>query len=231
MNRLTRLYAIAETLRAAAPRLVTVAQLAAEHTVSGRTVQRDLQALLESGVPVRWQDGRGGGWTVEASMTLPPVNLTEDEAAALLLAVRAASGATPLWPAAQSAWGKITAALDAAGSSAVRQWESKVAVREVDPDRVAIAATVEQAVTASRLLHLHYADSSGAVSEREVEPVGLLTARGDWYLIAWCRLRRADRGFRLDRIRAAQLLPDVVRRRDLKASLIASGVPLDRTTD
>jgi predicted DNA-binding transcriptional regulator YafY len=36
-----------------------------------------------------------------------------------------------------------------------------------------------------------------------VEPAGLLTADGRWYLIAWCRTRRAGRGFRLDRIATA----------------------------
>ncbi|MFF9409701.1 alpha/beta hydrolase fold domain-containing protein [Streptomyces anandii] len=41
-------------------------------------------------------------------------------------------------------------------------------------------------------------DSAGRESDRVVEPVGLLTAGGRWYLIAWCRTRQARGGFRLD---------------------------------
>ncbi|MFE3284142.1 helix-turn-helix transcriptional regulator, partial [Streptomyces sp. NPDC059233] len=72
MNRTTRLYALVEELRANAPRPVTVAALAARFEVSTRTAQRDLQALMESGVPVRTTPGRGGGWTIDPAMTLPP---------------------------------------------------------------------------------------------------------------------------------------------------------------
>ncbi|MGW4007640.1 HTH domain-containing protein [Streptomyces sp. KPB2] len=49
MNRTPRLYALVEELRAAAPRTLTVAALAARFEVSTRTVQRDLQALMEAG--------------------------------------------------------------------------------------------------------------------------------------------------------------------------------------
>ena len=46
MNRTARLYALVEELRAAAPRQMTVAALAARFEVSTRTVQRDLQVLI-----------------------------------------------------------------------------------------------------------------------------------------------------------------------------------------
>ncbi|MER0449459.1 HTH domain-containing protein [Streptomyces sp. Edi4] len=61
MNRTARLYWLVEELRAAAPRPLTVAALAARCEVSTRTVQRDLQTLMETGVPVRTMTGRGGG--------------------------------------------------------------------------------------------------------------------------------------------------------------------------
>ncbi|MDW6061126.1 HTH domain-containing protein [Streptomyces sp. FXJ1.4098] len=95
MNRTARLYALVEELRAAAPRPLTVAALAARFEVSTRTVQRDLQALMESGVPVRNTPGRGGGWTVDPAMTLPPIRFTSDEAWALAAALAAAETAAP----------------------------------------------------------------------------------------------------------------------------------------
>ncbi|MEU2923476.1 HTH domain-containing protein [Streptomyces sp. NPDC007251] len=76
MNRTARLYALVEELRAAAPRPLTVAALASRFEISTRTVQRDLQALLETGVPVRTTPGRGGGWSIDPAMTLPPMHFT-----------------------------------------------------------------------------------------------------------------------------------------------------------
>ena len=55
------------------------------------------------------------------------------------------------------------------------------------------------------MLHLAYADRGGSSTERDVEPLGLLWGSPGWYLLAWCRLRGAVRGFRLDRIRSARL--------------------------
>lgn len=71
MNRTARLYALVEDLRAVAPRPLTVAALATRFEISTRTVQRDLQTLLETGVPVRSIPGRGGGWSIDPEMTLP----------------------------------------------------------------------------------------------------------------------------------------------------------------
>jgi predicted DNA-binding transcriptional regulator YafY len=50
---------------------------------------------------------------------------------------------------------------------------------------------------------LRYADAEGSTTQRAVEPVALAATGGRWYLLAWCRLRRAPRWFRTDRIVAA----------------------------
>jgi proteasome accessory factor B len=55
-----------------------------------------------------------------------------------------------------------------------------------------------------------------------VEPAGLLTADGRWYLIAWCRTRRAGRGFRLDRIAAAALTSEQAQPHKLTELLLGS---------
>lgn len=227
MSRVSRLYAVAESLRAAAPRLVRVGDLAGRHGVSERTIQRDLQELMASGLPVRWQEGRGGGWTMDATASLPPISLTADEAVALLLAIRSGAGAAPKWRAATSAWGKVSAALDPAGVGAVRDWRHRIATRAPDPQRAEVVETVEAALQQHLLLELDYVDACGRSSHRQVEPIGLLAAQGGWYLIAWCRLRQDERGFRLDRITTAGLGTETVIERDLTSALHRAGVPLE----
>ena len=76
MNRIDRLYALVEELRAAGRRGRTARQLAARFEVSVRTIERDLSALGQAGVPLATRTGRAGGFTLDRSMSLPPLNFT-----------------------------------------------------------------------------------------------------------------------------------------------------------
>src|SRR5579871_848960 len=112
MNRTERLYALVEELRARAPGLVQARSLAAHFEVTTRTIERDLLALQEAGVPIWAQPGRGGGYSVYADTTLPPLNLTPAEAAAIATAL-AATRFMPFVPAGRSALQKLTAVMSA----------------------------------------------------------------------------------------------------------------------
>src|SRR5262245_16834253 len=87
MNRTDRLYALVEELRAAGRRGRTARQLAAHFEVSVRTIERDLSAVGQAGVPLATKQGRGGGYTLDRSMSLPPLNFTPREAAAVAVAL------------------------------------------------------------------------------------------------------------------------------------------------
>jgi predicted DNA-binding transcriptional regulator YafY len=202
MNRTARLYALVEELRSAAPRPLTVAALAARFEVSTRTVQRDLQILMQAGVPVRGMTGRGGGWSIDPEMTLPPIHLTAGEASALTAVLAAAGASTPYAGAARTAAQKIEASMAAPASAQARALAARIVTLPARCDST-VRAAVEQAITDDSVLRLTYTDAAGRGSDHIVEPAGLLTANGHWYLIAWCRTRRAGRGFRLDRIAAA----------------------------
>ncbi|MFE1863555.1 helix-turn-helix transcriptional regulator [Streptomyces anandii] len=204
MNRTARLYALVEELRAAAPQPLTVAALAARFEVSTRTVQRDLQALMETGVPVRTTPGRGGGWSIDPAMTLPPIHFTAEEASALAVALAATDGFAPYAGAARTAAQKIVASMTGPASAAAQELATRIVALPA-PSDATVRTAVEQALTTNTVLRLSYTDAAGRESNRMVEPAGLLTADGRWYLIAWCRTRLAGRGFRLDRITAATL--------------------------
>ncbi|MET9416924.1 YafY family protein [Streptomyces klenkii] len=221
MNRTTRLYALVEELRAAAPRPLTVAALAARFEVSTRSVQRDLQALMEAGVPVRATPGRGGGWSIDPDMTLPPIRFTVDEASALAVALGAADACAPYAGAARTAAQKITASMSGPASAAAQKLAARI-VTLPSPSDSSVRVAVEQALTSNTVLRLSYVDAAGSESDRVVEPAGLLSAGGRWYLIAWCRTRQAGRGFRLDRITAAAPTTEQAQPRDLTGLLRGS---------
>ncbi|MFE2026561.1 helix-turn-helix transcriptional regulator [Streptomyces hygroscopicus] len=207
--------------RADPPRPLTVAALAARFEISTRTVQRDLQTLMETGVPVRTTPGRGGGWSIAAEMTLPPIHLTPEEASALTAALAAVGAATPYAGAARTAAQKIAASMTGPASTVARELAARIVTRPSRTDS-AIRTAVEQALTHNTALRLSYTDAAGRESDRVVEPAGLLTAEGRWYLIAWCRTRRAGRGFRLDRITAATPTDEAARPHNLSDLLLGS---------
>ena len=208
MNRTDRLYALVEELRAAAPRARTAARLAERFEVSVRTIERDLLALQEAGVPIWAQPGPGGGYTIDPTRTLPPVNFTPAEAAAIAVAL-AAPGATPLAQAARTALHKLLAAMAVPDAEAARQLAQRVQTLGSAPSPAStVPAALEAAVVDHRVVTFGYEDRSGGATVREVEPVGLVGVNGSWYLVGHCRLRCDTRVFRVDRIRGLRALDE-----------------------
>jgi predicted DNA-binding transcriptional regulator YafY len=231
MNRTDRLYAMVEHLRAGAPRAVTSRQLADRFEVSVRTIERDITALQQAGVPIWATPGPGGGYSIDPSMTLPPVNFTAREALAVAVALSRA-GTIPFARSARMALQKLVAAMsaDAAGQARELAERIRLFLPEGGGPR-ALAPEVEQAVLDGEVVTIDYEDRTGTTTTRTIEPAGFVGDADHWYLVAWCRLRRAGRSFRLDRIRSFQPtgelapvrpfdtvssnLPDVVRRTPL----------------
>src|SRR6516165_10606078 len=83
MRRKSRLFALAEYLRGRRTG-VTAEQLAERFGVTVRTIYRDLDALRDASLPVQAERGPGGGYALDRSYTLPPVNFTAREAALLV---------------------------------------------------------------------------------------------------------------------------------------------------
>lgn len=199
MNRTDRLYGIVEDLRAAAPLRRSARQLAARYEVSVRTIERDISALQQVGVPIYADTGRRGGYAIDPARTLPPLNFTPAEAVAVSVALRQAPG-SPFARAASSALRKIMAAMPAHEASATRELAGRVGFLYPVAEAPAIPVVIEDALAARHVLRLDYVDKHGTPTERFVEPVMFLARDEYWYLVGWCRLRDELRAFRLDRV-------------------------------
>jgi predicted DNA-binding transcriptional regulator YafY len=206
MNRTDRLYALVEELRAVAPSARSARRLAGHFEVSTRTIERDIAALQQSGVPIWATPGPGGGYTVDPRMTLPPLNFTPSEAVAIALAL-ATSGPIPFGDAAQAALRKVTAAMPAAGREGAESLLGRIRVLQRDGLAATSALrTIERAVLDQRVVRLDYQDKHGILTHaRLVEPLGFVLGEQHTYLHGWCRLRGGPRAFRLDRIRHATI--------------------------
>lgn len=214
MNRTDRLYAIVEELRARAPRPMRAQELADRFEVSVRTVERDVLALQEGGVPIWSQRGPRGGYALDPRRTLPPLNLSAEEAVALATAL-AAAGPMPFGDSARSARMKLAAVMAASDAAEAEALAERIRVApRIEPARAVLRA-VEQGVVKRRVVRLDYQDRMGQATQRDVEAHGLFSATHGWYLIGWCRMRDGGRVFRLDRIREASVTDEPIPERDL----------------
>lgn len=217
MNRTERLYAIAEALRAAGDDGRTSAWLAARFEVSTRTIKRDVTALQEAGRPVAGLGGRGGGYRIDPAVTLPPIAFTPAEAIAIAT-LMSVQGDVPYATEGRRALAKVLGAMVPGGRADASTLAGRVWTRDAVGGRSSSKAlrVVEEAVARQVVVVIDYVDGDGSESRRRpVEPLGFASTRGSWYLMAWCRWRRAGRWFRIDRVRRADLTTQPAPPRDL----------------
>ena len=217
MNRTDRLYALVEELRAVAPRPRSARWLADRFDVSSRTIERDLAALQQTGVPIWAEPGRTGGYCLDAAHTLAPLGFTVDEALAVSIALGTLSS-SPFQRAATSALRKVVAVMDEGTLRETAELATRILLLgdgqpEADPPHADLA----DALRSRNVLRLHYRDRNGEATVRDVEPLGYVGRGRDWYLVAWCRLRDGLRAFRGDRIAAAEPTGERPKRRDFRA--------------
>ncbi len=220
VNRTDRLYALVEELRAHSPGWRSASWLADRFEVSIRTIERDLSALQQSGVPIYATPGRRGGYALDTTHTLPPLNLTPGEVAAVATAL-ASEGSTPFTASGRSALRKILAVLRDVDAEGARSLAERIHVFDSVEARPRPPGVVEHAILQQRVVTLDYVDREGEPTQRVVEPVGLIGVAQHWYLWGWCRLREAPRAFRLDRIAGAVMHDQIAPDRGLDATDIA----------
>jgi predicted DNA-binding transcriptional regulator YafY len=222
VNRTDRLYALVEEMRAVAPRPRSARWLAGRFEVSVRTVERDISALQQSGVPIYAELGRTGGYCLDKARTLPPVNLTPGEAVAMAVALRGLEG-TPFRVPAGSALRKLVAAMQVDDAATARDLAGRIHLLGdacTATSTPSVPHLVADALSTRRVLRIGYDDRGGTTTIREIEPLGYVGTATHWYLVAWCRLRDALRAFRTDRITSVSATaevptPRLLRREDL----------------
>lgn len=219
VNRTDRLYGLVEELRAVAPQPRSARRLAERFEVSVRTIERDISALQQSGLPIWAEPGRRGGYVIDASATLGPAGFTPDEALAVLIGL-GSLGRSPFRQAAQTAARKTLAVMPAGDAARASALASRVHFLEDEEDTVA-PAEFAAALRADRVVRLRYRDAGGAESVRDVEPLGSIGKDGQWYLIAWCRTRDGVRAFRGDRMLSVEVTDERPAQRILRSEDLA----------
>jgi predicted DNA-binding transcriptional regulator YafY len=206
-KRLSRLTAILTQLQT--KRIVTSTALAEKFGVSVRTIYRDIRALEDAGVPIYAEDGKG--YSLTEGYRIPPVMFTENEANALILAEQLVvkNSDSSLIKDYSEAVDKIKAVL----KNHLKDKANLLAERtrfDQNTNRTRTSSNLSDlqfALTNFTLTSIEYKNETGKTSARIIEPFALLSTQENWLLVAWCRLRKEFRYFRLDRIEKLELLP------------------------
>ncbi len=206
-----------EALRLAAPERLTSKELAEQFEVTARTIERDLSSLREAGVPIVAPEGRQGGYSIDLHHTLPPVHLNASEATAVVVALARNTGGR-FAEANLTARRKVLGAMSAVDAAAARRLS--VQVHDIQAaDELSPASVIQDAVGAHSVVTIRYRRDDGTISEREIEPIGLVTRDRAWHVIAWCRLRDDHRTFRLDHIEEATATGEVAPERQASSEI------------
>ena len=207
MRRADRLFQIVQYLRGR--RLTTAAQLAQWLQVSDRTVYRDIRDLSLSGVPVEGE--AGVGYRLSKGFDIPPIMFNLDEVEAMVTGARMveAWGGPARAAHARSALSKIALALPAARREEIARSRLFAPGFHIKPEAAASLETVRQAILQRRKLRAEYTDSGQRASQRTLRPLAVYFWGTTWTLAAWCESRQDFRNFRLDRMGALEMLPEI----------------------
>ena len=207
MRRTDRLFDIIQILRDG--KLHRAQDIADRVEVSVRTIYRDMDTLVASGVPVEGE--RGVGYMITQAITLPPLTLTvaELEALNLGMAIVAEAADPDLKSAAPTLAEKIDAVLPTQVVAEADQWKFAVYPFADAARGFTHMPTLRAAIRARQKLRLTYTSKDGDVTQRVIRPLHMEYWGRIWTLTAWCELRNDHRVFRVDLIQTAEALPEL----------------------
>lgn len=186
---------------------LTAAELARELEVSERTVYRDVEALAAAGIPIYAERGPHGGVRLVEGYRTRLTGMTEDEARALFLSgLPGPAAELGLGTVMTAARLKVLAALPtelrARATRLVERFYLDAAGWFRPDDVVPQLPDLAEAVWESRTVLVAY-DRGDEVTERILEPLGLVLKAGTWYVVA--RREGEIRTYRASRIQSLTL--------------------------
>ncbi len=209
MNRIDRLVGIVLMLQS--KRVVRAQDIATRFDISLRTVYRDVRALEEAGLPLSAE--AGSGYSLVEGYHVPPVMFTQDEAAALYIGAELVAHLTDesLRKNIESALMKVRSVLPEERKEYLEKIQSTTAVF-VRPMPVRdgfvsdVITQLQDALARSVLIEIeYYSGYANTITQRIVEPHGLVFYADYWHMIGYCRLRKDFRDFRTDRIKSVKV--------------------------
>jgi predicted DNA-binding transcriptional regulator YafY len=184
--------------------LVTGKQLAEHFEVSLRTIYRDLEKIGEAGVPIASTGGTGGGYYLMKNYNLNNLFFNKKEIEPLIAVMDNL---------------KLLFGNNKEFNDITLKFETLKNPQEYSYDKLSIDMShfsmeqelkeylflINKGIEDAKLLEFLYINRNMEYKERIVEPLQIEFSDGHWYIIAYCRVRKDYRKFKLVRIRNLRL--------------------------
>jgi len=201
-TRLSRLTAIITQLQST--KIITATTLAKKFEVSVRTIYRDIRSLEQSGIPIITEEGKG--YSIMDGYHIPPVMFSESEANALITVEQLIQNNKDgsLIEQYANAIIKIKSVLKKSQKEKTELLSERIQIRVPSQHKNQKTSNylieIQSSITGYRLLSIEYYSLSNIKSKRIIEPFAVYSTNENWLLIAFCRLRKEFRAFRIDLI-------------------------------
>lgn len=199
--RLSRLLAIINELLT--HEIVSAQELAQNFGVSQRTIFRDIDVILDAGVPIISHRGVNGGFSLQAGYTRSQRYIEPEEAGTLLTAMHGVS-AIFQQKGSQDIARHISTMVPQDQQQSLHRYSEQI-IFDFLPfgygERAkAMLDDINTALRLSRCISFSYKNLKGENTTRTVEPISLVYKGVGWYLFAYCRERKGVRFFKVLRM-------------------------------
>ena len=181
---------------------VTAKEMSKHFGVSTRTVYRWLEALSLSGVPVYSLKGRSGGIAISENYKLDKTLLSEEERLAIVSSVKALNNLSGNPASLVNANIKAAEKLSHLVQDDTDWLEVDFAPWSPEGSEVRnLFGILRDSILKKRQISFDYFTGDGRSEKRIVHPWKLVFRGQSWYLQGWCTTRKAERFFKLTRMR------------------------------
>ena len=176
--------------------MVTAPELAEHFEVSRRTINRDIEALCQAGIPIKTSQGAGGGISIMSGYRMDRTLLTSRDMQMILAGLRSLDSVSG-----SGYYGQLMEKIQA-GSSEFISGRDSILIDLSSWYKTTLApkiSTIQDAIENRHLLTFDYFAPSGE-TKRTIEPYYILFKWTSWYVYGWCLTRKDYRLFKLNRM-------------------------------
>ena len=180
---------------------VTAPKLAEKFEVSRRTINRDIEDLCKAGIPIRTEQGAGGGICIMDGYRMDRTLLTSKDMQVILAGLRSLDSVSG-----SHYYSQLMEKIKT-GSSGFVSGRDSILIDLSSWYKNSLAPKIEMiqaAIEERRLFSFLYYSPRGE-SRRKIEPYYLIFKWSSWYVWGFCRLRGDFRMFKLNRMDALRL--------------------------
>ena len=175
---------------------ITAPELAERFEVSRRTINRDVEALCQAGIPIVTRQGAGGGISIMEGYRMDRTVLSTADMRAILAGLQSLDSVSDT-----KRYAQLMEKLSAGTSDVVSAGQSfLIDLSSWYKDSLAPKIQlIHGAIEAALVIGFDYL-SPGGETRREIEPYYLVFHWSNWYVWGWCGSRGDYRLFKLNRM-------------------------------